>query len=243
MPEVQRSPVGEDDVFGQRVREQWTEQLGRRLDILIAGCGRGGTLDVGRSDPLVTGVDEDLPPLRAHTASREDLDAWYLDDMRKVPIPPRSFDVVYVSFLLERIRNAELVLDRLVGGLRPGGLLLIKLRDRRSAYGFCDRMTPSWLRRPLWRSLMPAGSAGPLPAIYEPIASREGIQAYCLMRGLMIAEDYSGATGPARRGPHAGLVQKVCGAVAALSGDRLSGTNDEVCMVIRKPQNHFARLI
>jgi hypothetical protein len=70
MPEVQRSPVGEDDVFGQRVREQWTEQLGRRLDILIAGCGRGGTLDVGRSDPLVTGVDEDLPPLRAHTASR-----------------------------------------------------------------------------------------------------------------------------------------------------------------------------
>ncbi|GAA4565951.1 methyltransferase domain-containing protein [Planotetraspora kaengkrachanensis] len=243
MSEVQWSPVGEDDVFSQRVREQWTEQLGRRLDILIAGCGRGGTLDAGRSDPQVTGVDEDLPPLRAHASSRQDLDACYLDDMRTVPVPPRSYDVVYVSFLLERIRNAELVLDRLAGGLRPGGLLLVKLRDRGSAYGFCDRVTPSWLRLALWKHFMPPGSVGPLPAIYEPIASREGIRAYCLMRGLMIAEDYSGATGPALRGPHAGLVKLVCGAVSALSGDRLSGTNDEVCMVIRKPQNHFARLI
>ncbi|ETK31025.1 hypothetical protein GCM10009530_59050 [Microbispora corallina] len=230
-------------MFSQRIREQWTDQLGRRLDILIAGCGRGGVLDVGRYEPRITGVDEDLPPLRAHASARQDLEATYLGDLRLVPIPPRSFDVVYVSFLLERVHHAELVLDRLVAGLRPGGLLLLKMRDGRSAYGFCDRATPGWLRRALWRSLAPAGSVGPLPAVYEPLASREGVQAYCLMRGLMIAEDYSAVSGPARRGPHAGLVTAVCRAVAALSRGRLNGVEDEITMVIRRPQNHFARLI
>ncbi|MEZ0073387.1 class I SAM-dependent methyltransferase [Planotetraspora sp. GP83] len=242
MSEVQWSSVDEDDVFSQRIREQWTDQLGRRLDILIAGCGRGGVLDVGRCDPKITGIDEDLPPLRAYTTARKDLDAWYLDDMRSVPIPPRSFDVIYVSFLLERISHAELVLDRIVAGLRPGGLLLIKTRDRNSAYGFCDRITPPWLRRMLWKSLVPAGSVGPLPAVYEPLASREGIQAYCLMRGLMIAEDHPGTSGPARRGPQAGPVNLICRAIALLSRGSLT-VEDEVTMVIRKPHNHFARLI
>ncbi|MEW9529036.1 methyltransferase domain-containing protein [Microbispora sp. NPDC049125] len=243
MSEVRWSPVDQDDVFSQRIREQWTDQLGRRLDILIAGCGRGGTLDTGRYEPRMIGVDEDLPALRAHTGAREDLESSYLGDLRLVPIPPRSFDVVYVAFLLERIQHAELVLDRLVAGLRPGGLLLLKMRDARSAYGFCDRVTPGWLRRALWKTLTPAGSVGPLPAVYEPLTSREGIQAYCLMRGLMIAEDYSAVSGPARRGPHGALVAMVCRTVAALSRGRLNGTEDEITMVIRRPQNHFARLI
>ncbi|WP_208802463.1 methyltransferase domain-containing protein [Microbispora triticiradicis] len=243
MTEVRVSSADQDDVFSQRIREQWTDQLGRRLDILIAGCGRGGVLDVGRYEPRMTGVDEDLPALRARTAARDDLEASYLGDLRLVPIPPRSFDVVYVSFLLERIRHAELVLDRLVAGLRPGGLLLLKMRDRRSAYGFCDRTIPGWFRRTVWRAFAPAGSVGPLPAVYEPLASREGVQAYCLMRGLMIAEDYSAVSGSARRGPHPTLVALVCRTVAALSRGALNGTEDEITMVIRRPQNHFARLI
>ncbi|MFC0861951.1 class I SAM-dependent methyltransferase [Sphaerimonospora cavernae] len=239
--------VDQDDVFSQRIREQWTDQLGRRLDILIAGCGRDGVLDVGRHEPRVCGVDEDLPPLRAHAVDRKDLDEVHLGDLRLVPLQPRTFDVVYVSFLLERVRNAELVLDRLVAALRPGGLLLLKMRDRRSAYGFCarlcDRAASRWLRRMLWRGLSPAESVGPLPAVYEPLASREGLQAFCLTRGLMIAEDYSAVSGPARQGPHPGLVGAVCRAVAALSRGRLNGTEDEIAMVIRRPQNHFARLI
>ncbi|MBP2707202.1 class I SAM-dependent methyltransferase [Microbispora sp. RL4-1S] len=243
MPEVRWSPVDQDDVFSQRIREQWTDQLGRRLDILIAGCGRGGTLDVGRYDVRITGVDEDLPPLREHAAARDDLAMCHLGDLRLAPIAPRSFDVIYVSFLLERVRNAELVLDRLVAGLRPGGLLLLKMRDGRSAYGFCDRVTPRWLRRPLWKALAPAGSVGPLPGVYEPITTREGFQAYCLMRGLMISEDYSAVSGPARRGPRGELVSLVCRTVAALSRGRLNGVEDEITLVVRRPQNHFARLI
>lgn len=243
MSEVRWSPVVQSDVFSQRIREQWAEQLGRRLDVLIAGCGRSSRLDLAGLDARVEGVDEDLAPLRSIVAARPDLDTWSLGDLRSTPLPPRSFDVVYVSFLLERIHHAELVLDRMVAALRPGGLLLVQMRDRSSAYGFWDRALPSWLRRRLWPRFTPAGSVGPLPAIYEPVTSREGIHSYCLMRGLMIAEDYLGSSGPALRGRHARMVRAVCGMAEKLSRGRLSATRDEITLVIRKPQNHFARLL
>ncbi|WP_248961678.1 class I SAM-dependent methyltransferase [Sphaerisporangium perillae] len=243
MSEVRWWPETHGDVFCHRIRELWTEQLGRRLDILIAGCGRGHTVDLERIETRVMGIDEDLPVLRAAIGRRADLDARFLGDLRDAPLLPRTFDVVHAAFLLERVRNAELVLDRMVNALRPGGLLLIRMRDRTTAYGFCDRLAPWWLRRLLWSRLAPAGAVGPLPAVYEQVASREGIHSYCLMRGLMIAEDYSGSSGPALRGPHAKLVRFVCRITQRLSGDRLPAGRDEITLVIRKPQNHFARLI
>lgn len=243
MSEVRWSPVVQSDVFSQRIREQWAERLGRRLDVLIAGCGRGARLDLAGLDARVAGVDEDLAVLRSATAARTDLDTWSLGDLRATPLPPRSFDVIYVSFLLERIRHAELVLDRMVTALKPGGLLLVEMRDRSSAYGFWDRVIPDWLRRRLWSRFVPPGSTGPLPAVYEPVTSREGVHSFCLMRGLMIAEDYLGSSGPALRGPHARLVRAVCGLAEKLSRGRLSATRDEIALVIRKPHNHFARLL
>jgi SAM-dependent methyltransferase len=243
MSEVRWSPVVQSDVFNQRIKEHSAERLGRRLDILIAGCGRGASLALDGIDGRLTGVDEDLAELRAAVDARADLHARALGDLRSVPLPPRSFDVVYVSFLLERIHHAELVLDRLAASLRPGGLLLVEMRDRRSAYGFCDRVIPRRLRRLLWPRLVPPGTAGPLPAVYEPVTTREGIHSYCLMRGLMVAEDYLGSSGLALRGRHAGAVRAVCGLVERLSRGRLSATRDEITLVIRKPQNHFARVV
>ncbi|MFB9250614.1 class I SAM-dependent methyltransferase [Sphaerisporangium melleum] len=243
MSEVRWWPETQGDVFGHRIRELWTEQLGRRLDILIAGCGSGEPFGVGRVDSRVTGVDEDIPVLRASIEGRTDLDARFLGDLRDAPLLPRTFDVVHAAFLLERLRNAELVLDRMVNALRPGGLLLVRMRDRATAYGFCDRVTPWWLRRLLWSRLAPPDAVGPLPAVYEQVASREGIHSYCLLRGLMIAEDYSGRSGPALRGRHPKLVGAALRAVEKLSGERLPTARDEIILVIRKPQNHFARLI
>jgi hypothetical protein len=230
-------------VFTHRIREQWSEQLGRRLDVLLAGCGREIVVDVDRVDSRVVGVDEDRPPLRARTAARADLAAWHLGDLRAVPLPPRAYDVVHVPFLLERIEHAELVLDRLVSALRPGGLLLVRIRDRASAYGFCVRLTPSWVRRALWKGFVRAGTVGPLPAVYEEVSSREGLHAYCLMRGLMVAEEYPATSGDARVGPRARLAGVVCRLLDRVSGGRLPSDHDEVAFVIRKPQNHFARLI
>ncbi|WP_203984921.1 class I SAM-dependent methyltransferase [Sphaerisporangium rufum] len=243
MSDVRWRPATQDDLFGRRIRELWAEQLGRRLDVLIVGCGRGEGVSADRVETRITGIDEDLPALRAAVRARTDLAACYLGDLRAAPLPPRAFDVVHLPFVLERIRHAELVLDRLEGTLRPGGLLLIRMRDRSSAYGLCDRMVRGRLRRVLWPRLAPRGAVGPLPAVYEPVASREGIQSYCLMRGLMISEELPGASGPALRGPHGRLVRMVCRVVEKLSGERLPASRDEITFVVRKPQNHFARLI
>lgn len=148
-----------------------------------------------------------------------------------------------MPFLLERIEHAELVLDRLLTGLRPGGLLLVRMRDRASAYGACDRLTPSRLRRLMWPRFAPAGTVGPLPVVYEQIASREGMHSFCLVRGLMVTEDISAASGPALRGPLGKLARAACSVVEALSRGSRPASHDEITLVIRKPQSHFARLI
>ncbi|HEX4813044.1 MAG TPA: class I SAM-dependent methyltransferase [Nonomuraea sp.] len=228
------------DLFGQRVREHWTAQLGRRLDVLVAGCAHDEPLDLERVDTRATGVDEDLPEVRAVLEERADLVAWSLGDLRSVALPPRSYDVIQVSFLLERVRHADLVLDRLLRSLRPGGLVLLRMRDRGSAYGLLDRAVPAWLRRLLWGALVTPGTPGPLPAVYEPLTSGDGMHAFCLSRGLMITDDERATSGPAR---NSAFACAVIGLVSRLTNGRFPSSHDEIAMVIRKPQHHFARVL
>ncbi|MFF5206637.1 class I SAM-dependent methyltransferase [Streptosporangium sp. NPDC000396] len=242
MAEV-KSVVVVDDIFSQRIREQYAGQSGRRLDVLIAGCGWPDPLNLERMDARVTGIDEDSPALRTSTSSRKDLDSWTLGDLRAVPVSPRSFDVVYVSFLLERIEHPELVLDRLLTGLRPGGLLLLRMRDRASAYGTCDRLIPPALREALWHRCAPVDAVGPLPPFYGEITSREGMHSFCLTRGLMVTDDASATSGPALSGPMGKLARLACSLVETFTRGRRSAAHDEIIMVIRKPHSHFARLL
>ncbi|PZG31093.1 methyltransferase type 12 [Spongiactinospora gelatinilytica] len=251
-----RSVIERGDLFNRMIRDQWTEHLGRRIDVLAVGCGGGGDpfrateaasgAGYGGARPMetrVTGIDEDLPALRRVVETRDDLDAFALGDLRSVPVPPRSFDVVHVEHVLERIRYAELVLDRLLNGLRPGWLLMVRMRDRESAYGFWARRVPAPLRRAAWRGFTPSGTVGPLPAIYEPITSRDGIRSFCLSRGLRISEEHTAVGGPALRGALGGLARLVCKLTDRLSGGRRTAAYDEVTFVIRRPQNQFARLL
>ena len=238
MSEV-RSVVPRGDLFDQRIREQWTGQLGRRLDVLVAGCAHDEALTLERIDVRMTGVDEDRPAIRRVVEERADLVTWALGDLRAAPLPPRSFDVIQLSFLLERIEHAELVFDRLLRALRPGGLVLLRMRDRDSAYGLLDRLVPAWTRRLVWRRLVPPGTPGPLPRVYEPLTSADGVHAFCLTRGLMITDQESATSGPAMGRVGAAAVALT----ARLTRGRYPATHDEITMVIRKPQYHFARLI
>ncbi|MFB9894941.1 class I SAM-dependent methyltransferase [Planobispora takensis] len=239
MTDVQ-STATRSDLFTRRIREHRTDRPGRRLDVLIAGCGLPDPLDLDRARVRVVGIDEDIPAVRSAMASRTDLDSWALGDLRTVPVPPRAFDIVYVPFLLERIRHPELVLDRLLAGLRPGGLAMLRIRDRASAYGMCVRMTPSPLRRLLWRRLVPAGTVGPLPAVYGEATSREGVHSFCLARGLIVTDEVLESSGPAASGP---LGRVACSAVQTASAGRFPASHDTIGMIVRKPHNHFARLI
>ncbi|WP_344857442.1 class I SAM-dependent methyltransferase [Planomonospora alba] len=234
-----RTVATRGDLFERRILEQWTERRGRRLDVLIAGCGWPDPLNL-EMESRVVGIDEDHPAVRATTSARGDLTSWALGDLRAVPVPPRAFDVVYVPFLLERLEHPELVLDRLLAGLRTNGLLLLRMRDRESAYGTCARLTPRPLRRLLWHRLVPDGTPGPLPKVYGPSISREGIRAYCLTRGLVVTDEFLGTSSPAADRP---LVRAACSVIAAVSRGRIPDSHDEITMIIRKPEDYFTRLL
>ncbi|WP_243716892.1 class I SAM-dependent methyltransferase [Actinomadura sp. KC345] len=298
MTDLRTPPISDGDLFSERARQYALEKPLQRIHILEAGCGWGTGLDLGDREHVATGVDLDLPDLRAYTCERPDLDTWHLGDLRTVPLPPRAYDIVHASYLIERVPHAELVLDRFVAALKPGGLLLIHLRDRNTAYGFLDRALPRWVHasgrrrrrarpgrgargaharvpyapgedapraqpeggtehggreagstgaeapaRPAARGPRPVVRTSPPPAIYDRIAARSGIQWYCVMRGLVISEEYTSRQAIDALGAGTGPAELLCRLVSALSRGRLTADHSEVTFVIRKPENRFARVI
>jgi hypothetical protein len=186
------------EMFARPVRDYAHRNAGRPVRVLRAGFGAspdelglGQLRDRGYEITVVT-VDQAAPgaPLPAPAGDVR------IGDLRAVPIPPRSFDIVHCALLLDRIRHVELVLDRLTAALRPGGFLMLRIRDRDCAIGLLDRRLPRPARRLLRARLDPgdspaAGRPGPLPpfpAVYEKAASDRGIQEYTRMRGLVITQ-------------------------------------------------------
>jgi hypothetical protein len=158
---------------------------------------------------------------------------------------------VHCALLLDRIRHVELVLDRLTAALRPGGFLMLRIRDRDCAIGLLDRRLPRPARRLLRARLDPgdppaAGRPGPLPsfpAVYEKAASDRGIQEYTRMRGLVITQRETARTWPDGPGRLDRTVTAACRLICRLTRGRLTDAHDEVLYVIRKPEDHFARVV
>jgi SAM-dependent methyltransferase len=221
------------------------QRPGQTLVLLEAGCTTAsGDLDTGllaRSgcDASVILLDDDTAAARAAVAAHPELGKCTLSDLRMAPLVPRSADIVHCT-LLQRISHAELVLDRLVDALKPGGLLLLQTGDKDSAVGFLDSILPRPLRALIWRSLCP-GEPGPYPAVYERLASERGIQSYALRRGLVIVQQHAHSLLADRRRPLWLLAASRL--VASLSRGRLTAAHDQLRYVIRKPESHFARLL
>ncbi len=233
-------------LFTRAALDYAAHRPGQPLALLQAGCSTAdGEPDIGRlrvtgCDITVSLVDDDNRPARAAVKADPGLAASTLGDLRTVPLPPRSFDIVHCALLLQRISNAELVLDRFVEALKPGGLLLLQTGDRDCAAGFLDRVLPRPLRAMIWRGLRP-GQPGPYPAVYERLVSARGIHHYVLQRGLVIARRQAlNLLAGQRRPPGLLLVR---GAVALLSRGRLASGHDELRYVIRKPESGFARVL
>ncbi|MGA2824672.1 MAG: methyltransferase domain-containing protein [Streptosporangiaceae bacterium] len=252
---VQEMPVRE--IFGQPIRDYLYQVLGRPIAVLRGGC-RAPVAELGLDklrasgfEISITTVDQDGPAARATAsgaAPREDtagpakVGSIIVGDLRMVSLPARSFDIVYCGFLLERIPYAALVLDRFVAALRPGGLLLLRLRDRDCAAAALDRMAPGPVRRMLWARLH-AGEPGPFPAIYDPVTSARGLQAYTASHGLVIVRHETARTVPGPPGHLTSAIGMTRALIAWLSRGRLTDAHDEMLYVIRKPEDRFARLV
>jgi SAM-dependent methyltransferase len=233
-------------LFDRYTRDYVTGHDGQ-ITILRAGCTTAdGDLGVSAlrgagAGIAVSLIDDDQPVTRAAVGADESLAACVQGDLRTLPLPPRSYDIVLCALLLQRIDHAELVLDRLVAAIRPGGLLLLRFSDRDSSAGFLDRVMPMAARTAAWRKRRP-GRPGPYPAVYERLSSVRGVQAYALKRELVIAEREAigGLAGGLAEPRWFLTAQKL---VAWLSRGRLSAAHEEILYVLRKPEDRFARIV
>jgi SAM-dependent methyltransferase len=233
-------------LFTRAAAEYAAHQPGRAVCVVQAGCVTAGldldlaALRASHCAVTLIQLDDDNEISRAAVATRPELDGAVLGELRGVPLPPRSADIVHCSLLLDRISHAELVLGRLVDAVRPGGLLLLRAADRDTAAGFLDRRLPAPLRALAWRSLRP-GEPGPYPASYEPVTSARGIQAFTARHGLVITRrEVSSRIDGSRRQP---VIRSARWLVAACSRGRLTAAHDELRYVIRKPEDQFARVL
>ncbi len=235
--------------FAEPLREYVLQCLGRPVSLLQAGClAPLRELDIGQLADggfkiSVTAVNADHPLAKAVLRDAGTAyDDVLVGDLRTVPIPQRNYNVVYCGLLLERVQHVELVLDRLVSALRPGGLLLLRTGDRYSAAGLLDRLLPGPVRKAIWSRLHP-GVPGPFPAVFEKPVCDQGIASYALLRGLVIAARSAELTLPENPVRLSSSVRITCAAISRLTRGRFSDGHDELLYVIRKPQDRFARVV
>jgi SAM-dependent methyltransferase len=235
-PQPQSAPDADSALFERRIRDYARSSPGP-LRILEAGCGRRWTLDLAGVSFQLSGVDLNTDAIY----SRTDLAEAIVGDLRTVPLPAENYDIVYSSFVLEHVAGAEEVLDAMVTALRPGGLLLLRIPDRDSVYGFAARHSPHWLHVQYMRRIRGAKLAGtpgrgPFRCVYDQVVSWRGINAYCAAHGLQITDAcssnfYLGAFGRLLK-----PVDRALRLIAALSAGRLTADHSNLAFVIRKPE-------
>jgi SAM-dependent methyltransferase len=232
-------------LFTQSVLDYAAHRPRDVISVLQFGCvTAAGDLDLAGGDArryqfAVTAMDDDNAATRAAVERQPGLGQVILADLRTVPLTPRSVDVVHCCRLLDRISHTDILLSRLVDALRPGGLLLVRTADRQTAAGFLDRTMPRPLRALTWHRLRP-GEPGPYPAVYEPLTSARGLQAFVTRHGLVISGREATSALATQRRP--GIMASRA-LVSALTRGRLTAAHDELGLVIRKPEDRFARVL
>jgi SAM-dependent methyltransferase len=229
---------GELSLLARRLREQFSDA--DEVRVLEAGCGRRWRLEVGDLPLRLTGVDADPEVVRLRVEREGDLDEARVGDLRTEEFVRGSFDAVYCSFVLEHVAGAEQLLDRMLSWLAPGGLLLLRLPDRSSVYGFVTRHTPHrlhvWFRRRLI-GMPHAGEPGhgPFPVVYDEVVSASGIRGWAERNHLDIVDECCSAIYLGRLGRWGPLVRSGTRVVGRLSGGRLAADHNNLLFVLRRP--------
>jgi SAM-dependent methyltransferase len=206
----------------------------RPLQILEAGCGQKWELRLDGMRYVLTGVDLDPVALKIRTEIQKDLDDGIVGDLRCVPLPENSFDVIYSYYVLEHIRNAEAVLRNFLDWLRPGGIAIIKIPDPHSAHGFLTRITPYWFHVLFYRYVLGSKNAGtpghgPYPTYFDPVVSRPGMRKFCSDNGVSLVE-FGDASEYADK-----LIDYIARLVGTLALGKLSIRHSDLLYIVRKP--------
>lgn len=209
------------------------------LSILEAGCGKRWPLKLEGIDYRLTGIDLDAEALRIRVHNVGDLHEAIVGDLTAPGmIAQARYDVVYSSFVLEHIEPAESAIEAMIDGLKPGGLLILRIPDRYSVFGWTARVTPHFLHVAYYRMVLRHRNAGkpgfaPYPTVHARVVCREGIQQMAQRCGCKVlhehAHGYYWREGRARHAIH--LYAR---ALAVLSLGKLAWRHNNLTYVIRK---------
>jgi SAM-dependent methyltransferase len=212
----------------------------RPVRVLEAGCGKRWHLDTAPVPLEITGVDIVESVMRIRREEHGDIQHEIVGDIREVDLPQAAFDVAYTSYLLEHVDGAELVLDRLVAALAPGGVLIVRVPDGESVYGFGVRRSPHRLHVLYKRHVERKPNAGkpgyaPFPTVYDDVVGESGLRDYAAAHGLTVERAYGtdfylNAFRALRRPAELGIKL-----VGKLSGGKLSSDHANIGFVMRKP--------
>lgn len=236
-PRVLASPEEENATLSDAA--EGAHVPGRPLRVLEAGCGQQWPLSL--SVPVeITGVDADADALRIRRERHGDLHHEILGDLRDVPLPADAYDLVYCAFVLEHVRGARNVLNRLTDALRPGGRLIVRVPDGNSVYGFLTRHSPHSahvLYKKYVQRKPHAGEPGhpPYPTVYDDVVSAEGMRDWATAHSMKIVDEYATNFYLRMFGPFRPLVASLIRLISLLSLRTLSATHNNVGFVFEKP--------
>jgi 2-polyprenyl-6-hydroxyphenyl methylase/3-demethylubiquinone-9 3-methyltransferase len=171
-----------------RLHAPWiAERVGSNLPgtahrILDLGCGAGLVAnDLVQRGFEVLGVD--LAAEALEVAARHDPTGrarWLLADVRALPLPAESFDVVCAMDLLEHVEPVDAVIGEVARILRPGGLFF---------FHTFNRTWLSWLVVIKGVELF-VRNVPPDLHVHRAFVKPEELSASCAERGLQVRELY-----------------------------------------------------
>ena len=114
--------------------------------LLDAGCGEGGLTSKYQSIARhVIGVDRYLMPIKDTVELK-----WIVDaDLNQLPLPDSAFDVVMSSWVLEHLKQPEVMFAEVARVLRPGGHFLFITPNAYNYLIWARRLVPNNISTPL----------------------------------------------------------------------------------------------
>lgn len=227
---------------GVQLMEGWIKRKGRErpLRILEAGCGNKWPLNLDGIDYQLIGVDTDRRALEIRRAAARGGDEMRYGDLRERELfAVGHFDAIYNSFVLEHVDGAADVLENFMHWLAPGGLLILRIPDRDSVFGFLARSTPFWfhvLYKKYVQGMKNAGKPGfdPYPTFHDRVVSRRGIHEFCRTHGVAIRDEAGYANYLPRRRLFVLPAHVLVRAVSLLSFGRLDWRYNNLTFIIEK---------
>ncbi len=142
--------------------------------------------------------------------------------------------------MLEHVGEADEVLDNFRLWLRPGGIMVIRIPDGDTVFGFITKLTPHWFHVLYRRWIVGQKNAGkpghePYPTYYHPVVCRSGMHDYCRRNGLELVDEWGfpflahGETFAER------VVVRAAKILAWFSRGRLASRHQNITFVIRRP--------